>query len=150
MRMLTVRTSSLSLDRPNDRVRAPVRDVLSRTDNFEEKFDFRTLFYDVFWSADGEDLLCIGPPFRFGADAERALSFIALPSGTSCKHSHERGAEAAENSRSLFRIRAPSGTVALEVVFGEQRDILAIQPNLSTLFEDQNVLLVLSQNNPLV
>ena len=108
------------------------------------------MFYDVFWSADGEDLLCIGPPFRFGADAERALSFIALPSGTSCEHSHERGAEAAENSRSLFRIRAPSGTVALEVVFIEQRDILAIQPNLSTLFEDQNVLLVLSQNNPLV
>ena len=149
MRMLTVQTASVQMDRPLDCFRLPARHVLSRTDDFEQKFDFSTLFYDVFWSAGGAEVLCIGPPFRFGADAAATLQFVALPSGIACQHVHERGEGAAENSRSLFRIRTPTGTTGLEIIIGQQRHISAIQPNLSAVFADQDVLLVLSQNNRL-
>lgn len=149
MRLLTVQTSAVHMDRPLDRFRIPGRDVLSRTEDFETLFDFRTLFYDVFWSADGTEVLCVGPPFRFGVEIEETLRFIALPSAIQCDHRHEPRDTAAENARSLIRIRPPAGTTGLEIIIGRQRSIIAIQPNLAPVFADHDVLLVLSQNNRL-
>lgn len=150
MRMLTIQTSPVLLDRPADRFRVPTRHALSRSDDFEEKFDFRTLFYDVFWSADGQEILCSGPPFQFGAAAEDLLQFIALPSGTACAYSFEDEERVAEDARSLIRIRPPAGTTGLEIVFAEQRHVVGIQPNLSALFAGEDVLLTISQDNALV
>lgn len=149
MRMLTIQTSPVRLDRPEDRFRIPIRHVLSRNQDFEEKFDFRTLFYDVFWSADGADILCVGPPFRFGYGAAQALQFIALPAGVRCDFRHERRGKDDGLHPSVFRIRPPPNTSGLEIVFGKQRCVVAIQPNLSSIFAGQDVLLVVSKDNPL-
>ncbi len=89
-RMHTIQSSPVQVDRPEDRFRVPTRHALARSEDFEEKFDFRTLFYDVFWSADGTEILGVGPPFRFGDEPGQLLEFIALPSGAPCEFRHAR------------------------------------------------------------
>lgn len=141
--------SSIKLDRPNDVFRTPRRHRLSRTIDFEAKFDFRTLFYDMFWSDDLSEVICVGPPFRFTSPERVRLSFVALPSQEVCSYSFGDHRTTVTKFRSILRVKVPAGTQALRVTLNEQVDVVAIQPNMSFLFDSKDVLLTISKNNDL-
>jgi len=145
--MSTAQFSSFVMPDASGVFRAPFRHELTRDDSFEDKFDYQTLFYDVFWSQDGLDVICIGPPFHFPDHDLDELSAHALPSGERCTLVHDRLAGRPLNGRSRFRARLPKGSTGLDVSFGNVRQILAIQPNLSSLFLDQKIIVTTTQNN---
>lgn len=78
-----VRPSAVSVDMNSIFYRIPPRDKSQQQANYKEKFDFHTVFYDVFNSERGVEL--IGPPLlnledifrkgRYEVDGSRAVNF---------------------------------------------------------------------------
>ena len=54
--------SSWSVDPERGPIRNPPRPLSLRHENYEDQFDFTTVFYDVFWSPAGDEIICLGPP----------------------------------------------------------------------------------------
>ncbi|MBR0656536.1 hypothetical protein [Plastoroseomonas arctica] len=140
--------SSITLSEAEGVVRAPFRDELARASDFEERFDYLTLIYDLFWSADGTEIIGIGPPFHFPEANNTLPRFVALPSGVPCAVRHDRRPGRPLNGRSRFRIAAPSGTTGLGIDFAGQHWLAHVQPNLSHLALDRRCLVTLTRNNP--
>ena len=147
MPAISLSMSSITLSEAQGVIRNPFRDELARSPDFEEKFDYFTLIYDLFWSADGTEIIGIGPPFHFSEAGDQLPQFIALPSGETCVARHDRLPGRPLNGRSRFRVVAPSGTSGLEVIFAGQHWVLPVQPNLSHLARGRRGLVALTRNN---
>ncbi len=124
--------------------REPTRPVERRVDNFTEKFDATTLFFDALFSHRADQVLLLGPPFSNLLPAIENASFTALPSRVKCEFRTRT-----MDRHSQVWISVPSGTrqIVLEGQFGR----VEVTPgnNLSGLFEGKRVLVTLSKNNEL-
>lgn len=70
--------ASLCLAPDSDILRASPRPVELRQDGYDEAFDFRTVFYDVFYMDDRKTVRLIGPPLLNFSDYISEQSFTAL------------------------------------------------------------------------
>jgi hypothetical protein len=139
--------SPVSIDPRLNRPRVPALPAVARGRDFERRFDHLTLFNDVFWEADGEAVLALGPHVPAHLDPETEIRFFDFSSG-------ERLEAAYLPSRlqihgDMYRIAASQTTSALRVEFGAQQAIVAIQPNLSAILAGRRVLTNRCQNDPI-
>ena len=84
MRHRHVYLSSWSGDLDRGPIRNPPRPLSLRHEDYEDNFDFTTIFYDCFWDYTGRAISLIGPPL---ANLEKELDFtiLACPSLAECK-----------------------------------------------------------------
>jgi tetratricopeptide (TPR) repeat protein len=144
MRHRHVYLSSWSSDLDRGPIRNPPRPLSLRHEDYEDDFDFTTIFYDCFWDYTGEAIILIGPPL---ANLERELDFtiIACPSLVECKII----------VRHVFLglhviAKAPVGTTGLIIRTGGSETFIAPQPNLCYLYRGHRTIVTLSRNNELI
>ena len=75
-----VSLSPVVLDLRHGPYRRPRRPLAIRHTDYEDRFDFTTLYYDCFWNETGTAVELIGPPHRRVIEGLE-LEFTALPSG---------------------------------------------------------------------
>ncbi|MGF7022909.1 hypothetical protein [Brachybacterium tyrofermentans] len=131
------------LDQDGPWRRSAPRPLTSRQEFYEERFDARTLFYDVFRVRN--HLEFIGPPLL---DLEGGLKPLELAHGrtdyagrfrsTAKNRLHRHRVSPVPRSVGSLSLRCPLGTFQLEI--GE---------NLSSSFTGRRVLVTQSRNNPL-
>src|SRR5712691_394750 len=80
-----VRLSPWSVDIDRDPIRIPLRPLTLRHDDFEDRYDFTTVFFDCFWDATGEAIILVGPPL-LNLESDLDFSFVASPSMARCGH----------------------------------------------------------------
>lgn len=140
---LDISLSSWSLGLNSPVLRRPSREWSLRHADFEDKYDFQTVFYDCFWSAGSQHLTLIGPPL-LNLENELGLRFFAMPSDTEC-----RPVSIARAFITLLSLAVPQSLQYLRIESAAGTAFLVPQPNLSGVFKDRRVLMTLSQNNEL-
>ena len=149
-RVHRVRLSHVALDPRFGVVRSifPPQELSGQT--FENVFDATTLFYDVFRSANGEQVIAIGPPFRNLVTSDCPVEFRLAPDGPTlpaCRGPADLRPESRNPDR--MEIDAPPNATELHVRLGEQAWRVPIQPNLSSSLTGCMALMTMSRNNPL-
>ena len=138
-----INLSSWSLGLTSPIVRRTNRLPTLRHPDFEDKYDFHTVFYDCFWEESHRHIQLIGPPL-LNLEEELGLRFFAMPSGQECKP-----LVTARTFISQLRLAVPASCQFLQIESAAGTAILVPQPNLSSLFAGRRVLMTLSQNNEL-
>lgn len=142
MDFLEVNLSSIILDKDKDCYRFPPREKLDQQSNYEDLFDFFTLFSDIFQTEEGVELL--GPPL------------LNLRSSLEDGRVYIDGVEKTEKivingldraSRSI--IPAVKDARQIEVTIQDQKFFRDIQPDNNHFFLDRNVLVTHQRDNPL-
>ena len=115
-----------------------------RQPDFDDRFDFNTLFYDVFRHPDNNKVLMIGPALYNLADLFEGITIIAKPSGASCTF---RRFDMDRLTR--VEVDAPAGTseVVLKTNAGEFP--AAVSPPETGKYKSLRVLCTISKNNDL-
>ena len=136
--------SCWSVDLKRGPMRDPPRPLSLRHEDYEDNFDFTTIFYDCFWDCTGEAIILIGPPLA-NAKIELDFAIIACPSMVECK----------VILRHVFLgcqvvTKPPIGTTGLIIRTGSSETFIAPQPNLCYLFRNHRTIMTLSRNNELV
>ena len=144
--MVEVKLSPLELDPLGALRRDPPRPPEHRQPGYEEQFDYLTVFYDCFASADGEWIVLLGPPLANLEPIIRALLVQACQSFDSKRWQVRR--------RRLDRVDEIFLTnVASRLTLSDQRlrqRRLIVQPNLCRLFRGKRVLLSKNRDNELI
>lgn len=140
---IDVSISPWSLGLHSPVVRRPNRPPVLRHPDFEDKYDFHTVFYDCFWTADGKSLKLIGPALMNLAE-ELKPRFYAMPSGEELKPVALSRVFISEQT-----MRAPRSLQCLRIESAAGTSYVVPQPNLSSLFAGRRVVMTLSQNNEL-
>ncbi len=114
-RFLGIGLSSWVLDFDRDPFRLPPRPPALRGADYEDRFDFTTVYSDAFWDEDGRDVILLGPTL-YTLEADLGQKFVALPSGEVCAHEVRHGF-----MLSRTRVPVPAGTqgLAIESVVGQ-------------------------------
>jgi tetratricopeptide (TPR) repeat protein len=144
MKRRDVYLSSWSVDLDRDPIRNPPRPLSLRHLDYEDNFDFTTIFYDCFWDHTGGAIILIGPPLA-NLETDLDLAIVACPSMVECK----------ATLRHVFLgcqvvVRPPLGTTGLIIRTRTRETFIAPQPNLCDLFRDRRAIVTLSRNNNLV
>lgn len=139
--------SPIVVDPHVNRVRTPTLPVVARGDGFAERFDHRTLFYDLFREASGDAILAIGPHVPSHLDPETDMRFFDAVSGGQliADYRPSRG----HIHGDMFRIWASADVTDLRVAFGGQETVAPVQPNLSAHFAGRRVLTNRCKNDPI-
>lgn len=139
--------SPVLIDPRLNRARTPILPAVARGRDFERRFDHLTLFYDVFHENKGASILAIGPHLPSHLDPDVDVQFRDLTSGNQleARYLPSRG----HIHGDMYRIMADEVTSSLLVSFGKQQAIVAVQPNLSSLFAGRRVLTNRGQNDPI-
>jgi hypothetical protein len=90
MKRRDVYLSSWSVDLDRDPIRNPPRPLSLRHLDYEDNFDFTTIFYDCFWDHTGGAIILIGPPLA-NLETDLDLAIVACPSMVECKATPGRG-----------------------------------------------------------
>ena len=143
MRRREIHLSSWSVDPERGPVRNPPRPLSLRHENFEDEFDFTTVFYDAFWSSAGDAVILIGPPL-LNLETDLDLAVLAWPSLVPCELT----------LRHVFLgcqviAKPPAGTTGLILRTRASESFIAPQANLCQLFRDRRTAVTLSRNNEL-
>ncbi len=144
MPFLDVQLTSWSLDIDSPVRRHHPRPKSLRHADFEEKFDFLTVFYDCFWLDTGRRLALLGPPM-LNLDADLELTFRSYPDGKKCNFERVPGFHV----DSIY-VDVPDGTNALHVCSRFVEAYLVPQPNFHDLFRNRRVITTLSKDNELL
>jgi len=139
----SIQLSSCKLDLRHDALRLPTRRYALRHTDFEDQYDFTTLFNDVFWSDDANRVILIGPPL-LNLLEDLDLRFVALPSGAECRPVHQR-----KHWMDQISLSVPAATTGIAIDCSSVRFIVAPQPNLASLFEGRRAIFAMSKNNNL-
>ena len=135
--------SSWRLDPDGAILREPPRPPAYRGPDYEQYFDFTTVFCDAFWSADGDRIILIGPPLR-NLEQELGVRFVSKPANVPCEHVvHHR------DRVDRIEVAAPPGTERLAIGNSLGEIELAPQPSLEGLFRGKRVILTKNKNNDL-
>lgn len=115
-----------------------------RQPNFDERFDFDTLFYDVFRVADSDKIFMIGPALYNLGQLFEGITIIAKPSNTVCDF---RRLDMDRLTR--VEVEAPAGTseIVLRTRLGELA--AAVSPVGTMPYTSLRVLCTISKNNDL-
>src|ERR687891_1649273 len=84
MRRCDVHLSSWSVDLDRDPIRIPPRPLSLRHGDYDDHFDFTTVFYDCFWNAAGDAIILVGPPL-LNLESDLDLAIIAYPTMAPCE-----------------------------------------------------------------
>jgi hypothetical protein len=123
--------------------RLSVRPMEGREDDYDQKFDAETLFFDAFIGIRGRIVL-VGPPFLNLKAAFEAATIEARPSGRTCPF------ELRELDRhGQIHVDAPEGTETLVVTSALGRVEVAVQPSEVDIFAGRRVIFTQSRNNDL-
>lgn len=144
--MVKTSLSPLELKPSGPLRRDPPRPPALQQPGYVDRFDYFTVFYDCFVSADSQWIVLIGPPlFNLEKTVLAALhASLGAASGRKLPIKRRRQDRTA-------RIRVPNiaGRIAIAPGLFRQ-DRLIAQPNLCSLFKGRKVLLTKSKNNELV
>jgi tetratricopeptide (TPR) repeat protein len=144
MRHRDVSLSSWSVDLNRGPIRNPPRPLSLRHEDYEDNFDFTTIFYDCFWNYTGQSIILIGPPLA-SLDRELDFTIVACPSLVECevivRHVF---------LGSHFIVKPPVGTTGLIIRSRSSEIFIAPQPNLSHLYLEHRTVVTLSRNNELI
>lgn len=116
-----------------------------RPDAFWAAFEDRALVYDVFWSADGKQLVLACPPPNSLAESWAAARFVARPSGRTLIPKFAV-------SRSTMTVSlpdAPSDTVSITLDFAGAEFEVVVQPGLGDAFAGRRVMFTMNKDNDL-
>lgn len=139
-----VALSPLELDPSSSVLRTMPRPASLRQSTYEEEFDFHTIFYDCFVSADGTWRIFLGPPLL----NLEPIVLPAVPMSFNCRTSSDIILKNYDLRTSQLWLRTWKNRVNLPAGLFRQSEI-AIQPNYFRLFRDRKVLLTLSKDNDL-
>jgi len=136
----SVRLSSFGLRRE------PPRPVAHREPGYEERYDFDTLFYDLFAAADGRAILGITPPLLNCEPQIRAARFRRDPESELLPHTFLLSPHGA-----LLRVEVPDGALprTLSMQIGGRAVTVPIRPSHCAAFAGRRVIFTLSKDNPL-
>lgn len=142
MDFLDINLSSVILDKDQGCYRVPPREKVDQQSNYEDLFDFFTIFSDIYQTEEGVELL--GPPLLNLKDP--------LKSGKIYIDGVDKTDKLIINeidriSRSI--IPDIKDARQIEIVFQDQKFIKDIQSNYSNFFLDRNVLVTHQRDNPL-
>lgn len=125
--------------------RLPKHSNRQRPQDFLERFDFTTLYYDCFWDETGRDVLCVGPtPTNLKPHYKKA-TYRALPSGKSLEAKHFFSLTVMTTQLK----DVPSDTEQIEMHFAGNVHVLNVQANFCAEYEGENLMFTLSKNNDL-
>jgi hypothetical protein len=138
-----IQLSSLELDPSSPFRRAMPRPAHLRQSTYEDEFDFRTIFYDCFASADGTWRIFLGPPLL-------NLEPIVLPTVPNTFRCRSSSDVLLKDNVWTSQLWLRTGKNQADLSPGTFRQSeLTIQPNHFDLFRDRRVLLTLSKDNDL-
>lgn len=137
-------SSPVLLDENQPLRRLPHTPELGTREGFAEKFDHRSLFYDVFRSRNGRHVYLIGPVAISLEPVLEELTVTGLQSGTKTKLQIHHALQAV-----ICRVALPKQDQTIALEFAGQRHEVQIQPNHSDLFKGQRLLLSINKNNHL-
>jgi hypothetical protein len=142
-RISTIRVNGIRLPEGAPR-RVPDRPHHARQPDFDERFDFDTLFYDALWGPDRRSVRLIGPSLLNLELPVSQSTFVAQPSAAACAVRITQLDRACE-----IMLSVPAGTETIEMR-GPLGDIVIqpSQPRFAT-FAGQRVIFTLSKNNHL-
>ena len=116
----------------------------ARSEKFLGRYESRVLFYDVYWSQDGRQIILQGPPpVDLGAQYA-AARYICQPSGTELRAKPHHS-----DLVHLFSLDAPQGTTHLDIVFAGQVQRALVGANHGDFFAGTKLLFTLSKDNDL-
>ncbi|MGP1351972.1 MAG: glycosyltransferase family 2 protein [Parasphingopyxis sp.] len=127
--------------------RKPIRNIEARQRDYEEKFDYLTIFNDVFWSKDGNTILCLGPRLTWLSKLSYEFTFSCAQSGEKLKHDVAVTPSAAGGGTTIIAVEPRKTTLTIELTVGGTKFAIAPQPNLSKYFSGRNVLITLQKDN---
>ncbi len=136
-----IELSPVSLDPARKLRREPPRPWYLRQPRYDDEFDWLTVFYDVFRSADLRHIVLLGPPLRNIAGVVRPA--VAKAFGVSRSAISVRDLD---RNTQLWLVSHES-TANFESWTEHQR--LVVQPNLCELFRDKRVVFTVSKDNEL-
>lgn len=136
--------SAVYLDIGRPLRRLPLAPELDRPRVFLDRFDFVTLFHDVFRDVKGNHVYLIGPMALNLTEHMDALTIVGHPSGKRPKVQRHHGVQVF-----MARVRLPADDTHLSVEVAGQTHKLAIQPNRSGLLAGQRVVSTINKNNKL-
>jgi hypothetical protein len=142
-----VAISPVRLDPLVTRTRAPMMPAFARGHDFERRFDPLTLFNDIFWEANGESIMAIGPHVPAHLDPESDIRFFDAESGEALASVYLPSRFQIHGD--CYRISPGARIAGLGVQFGGQRAMVAIQPNGSHLLAGKRVLTNRCHNDPI-
>jgi hypothetical protein len=148
MTPLTINLSAARLNEYASPTRTSPRPPSSRQECYAAQYDWFTLFYDVFWSADEQVIHFLAPSIYGLENVLRSAIYTALPSQVPLKctttfHSSRAGKRVVLISCT----EVPKGTSGVTVKTAHQHFYLAIQPNLKDAFSGKRCLLAIQRNN---
>jgi hypothetical protein len=141
--MENIQLSPLELDSSYSIRRTMPRPANLRQPDYEDKFDFLTVFYDCFASVDAGWCIFLGPPFM-------NLGPIVLPTIRTVFRCDSPSEVVLRHSKPCAQLwlRTTASRAELPLSVFRQNEI-AIQPNECHLFRDRKVLLTKSKDNDL-
>lgn len=138
---ITLSSCRLSLD--HDPIRLPSRRYTLRRPDYEDQFDFTTLYNDVFWSRDNTKIILVGPP-HFNLGDTVPIRYISLPSQQECNPTRYR-----LQWTDRIEITPPPNTTGVLITCGESGFYTTPQPYLGKVFSGRRALFTMSKNNNL-
>jgi hypothetical protein len=143
--MYRVGLSPLELAPSSDVRRAMPRPPQFRPPGYEDEYDFDTVFYDCFASADGRQVVCVGPPlFNLEPVVFPALHTAFLDGIVSPDAMVGRLHRCQQ-----FRFPRRADRIQMPGAVFRQADV-SVQPNQCQLFRGKKVLLSKSKDNDLI
>lgn len=138
----SIALSPLELNPSNSLRREPRTPPHRRSQNYEQQYDDLTVFYDCFYSADGQATIMLGPPLF---NLKRTL-LRALRKGFDLRwYSHVPVRRHDRNDQVRM---PPIGAVRLPAGIFRQQQVI-VQPNLSGMFAGRRVVFTMSRDNEL-
>jgi hypothetical protein len=130
--------------------REPPRPPRDRRPGYEKRFDYDTLYYDVFRSGDGRHVVCAGPPLLGCEKALSALTFRLPGSGRSLEADYRPPRVIQQPTHRVHLSGAGLGEAQrLKLTLGETRVDVPIQPSGRARFSGRRAVTTLQKKNPL-
>lgn len=156
MNIYQILPSSLILPQESPFFRIPSRNIKFQDLNFLSKYDYSTIFYDVFFSFDRREILCIGPDLQNLYDIILNSNFFILDKLNNNIIQVKKENIIIENLNHIVRINIPNLLYSIDCFNLNlliKSDIynfnIPIGSNYSDLLRDKNVLITLNKNNKL-
>lgn len=113
-----------------------------RQDDFTERYDGDTIFYDCIWVEKRRRALLMGPPLLNLKDAISKMRIVAMPSGSEC------GFTARELDRhSQIWVDTPQDTTGLSIQSELGSKSVSLAVGQVDVFKDKRVLFTINQDN---
>jgi hypothetical protein len=140
---MEIELSPLELDPLSGLSRHPPRPEHLRQPGYDQHFDATTILYDIFWSADGRNVIGVGPPL-----ANLAPAILPLLRRTFCRPILSSFKHRAMDRCDEIWISRPRARFILPPAVFQQTE-LKVQPNCGEIFRDKKVALTTSRDNEL-